>query len=156
MTPEAQTWLAAGRAIALPDHMAMAFERYVNALPWFTSSLDWSRMPPCADVNLQGDPSPDYRPWLPRTRLSLHTHLAVWYPGHPRSSGIVAPMLDALDELDALYWPAPGSHFCFGMDVSRGKLRPAYKDLLEYTFNQHYISVALGTPARTAASDRAG
>lgn len=140
MTPEAEQWVSSGRALALSDDVSAEFDAYLATSRWHSSALDW-RMIPHVSINVAENSVAEFSKWLISTRIGLHSHVAVWYSAE--EGGIVIPREKLLPEnLDELYWKAPGVRLLFGLDLKENVLVPSYADILEYGFGDLYFAVA--------------
>ena len=131
----------AGRGFALPAELSIAFDSYLNTLPWQVSSLDWSRMPSSVTLDVAKSNLADFQIWLTKTRIGGHQAIAVWYSR--TEGGLVIPIESAtLDNLDELYWAAAGTRYLCGVDLENDRPVPAYADLLERGEGDLYIAVS--------------
>lgn len=140
MTPEARKWLFTGRARALPDHLSIEFDRYLNTLAWLGSGLDWSKMPSEKRINVVDATPSDFAAWLAGTAIGQHSHTVVWYSAE--EGGIVVPAIAGVDDLDELYWHAPGVRFACGAELQEGIVVPRYSDLMQYGSGDEIIATA--------------
>jgi len=135
----ARSWVRERRAVVLPDELSRGFDRYLLSLPWAGSALDWSKMPAPQSFDLRCVDSAEFQEWLRKTRIGVHSSVAVWYSAE--RGGIVAPLLMALECLDELYWGAPGVRYAFGVDVEGSRMEPAYGDLVQYGAGDLLVAV---------------
>ena len=133
-------WIRDGRAIPLPIDLSHDFDAYLNRLPWIGSALDWSKMPPSRTLDLAGKRRHDLRSWIADTRIGHHAHIVIWYSRV--RGGVVVPLDFAVANLDALYRHAPGIRFAFGVDVSDGRINPAFGDLVQYGSGDELVAIA--------------
>lgn len=143
-------WVVDGRAKALPGELSDAFDRYLCALPWVGSSLDWTKLPPPEQINVVRASPDEMRAWLSRTAIGGHSHIVVWYSA--REGGIVVPLEVGFEHLDELYGAEP--RYCFGLDIVRGAMKPVYEALLEYGKGDLYSAVSAAGLSRMPRMDK--
>jgi hypothetical protein len=127
----ARIWLSDGRAAALPQEMSVAFDDYLERLPWAgTTGLDWRLLRNCSTFDLRGKSPADVRDWLLGTRAGSRTHMCIFYSR--AEGGIIAETRVAGEALDELYQDAPGPRFSFSATLREGIVTPFYADLVQY------------------------
>lgn len=119
-----------GRAVELSPDVGQAFDEYLGTLRWTGTSLDWSRMGPSSEIDVRQATPTQILAWAKDTALGRHSHLMIFYA--PGESVLAMPLECGIENLDMLYWDAPGVRFAFGGDFVGGKLCPAFGDILQY------------------------
>ena len=123
-------WMGSGRGLLVPVAVSAAFGDYLDALPWMASSLDWRRMPPSTEIDLSEASEATITKWLKGTSLARHSHLVAWYESE--EEGMAIETTDGIQNLDTLFWGAPGTRFAFGANLTGNTWVPVFADLLEY------------------------
>ncbi|MBS2966506.1 hypothetical protein KGA66_25930 [Actinocrinis puniceicyclus] len=142
-----QDWVRAGRATVAPHQDCFRFHQHLLALQWVGSGIDWSLLPNVViDLGALADEVVfEAASGLP---VASHSHLlALFTPDQP---GIYCEMKDGLENLDYLFWKAPGVRFVCGTDFIGGAMIPRCADFAEFRDVPVRLTVSTGEIAHHA------
>ena len=122
-------WMLAHDASSLAVEESKSFERYLEALPWAPSHVDWRELP-SVEFELLDDWEEMILDFSQGCPLGRHEYVMVMYDGSQPS--ILCGTGAGLRDLDLLYSAAPGARYFCGVDLIDGRAIPRYEDFAEF------------------------
>jgi hypothetical protein len=115
--------------ILLPKSEAQPIEAALNSLPWAGSTLDWDSGF-SGGVTVSSDELVRTTAVMPGTEFEKHGYAMAFFSFN--EPVVAGEMLEILQNLDAIFWKAPGTRFVFAATVADGVWSPVLTDFLQY------------------------
>lgn len=106
------------------------FHKYLDTLPWFPQSLDWSAMPPSERFQLDADNENLAIQWVHQMAIGKHSHVVIAY--QENEPGIMCSVEVLIWNLGPIFAGAPGKRYMFGADSLGTMWRYHFENLMEF------------------------
>ncbi|MYS24662.1 MULTISPECIES: hypothetical protein [unclassified Streptomyces] len=122
-------WVAAGRASVAPTSACSAFHEALIEFPWTSTRIDW-RTVKHVTIDAAEAGEKNLAAAAAERGVALYPYLlALFSPGQP---GLICAAGDGLDNLDYIYWKAPGIRYFCGVDLVMEVPRYHYRGFGEF------------------------
>ncbi|WP_433266852.1 hypothetical protein ACQPWR_04505 [Micromonospora vinacea] len=110
-------WIEQGRVSVGDVRLCREFHDHLLSLRWLPSRLDWEGLR-FDELDLTNADREQLAGRVSRARIGQHRDLLVMYT--PDEPGLCCDRDLAVDNLDYLYWKAPGYRYLCGVDIDSG------------------------------------
>ncbi|MFF4805445.1 hypothetical protein ACFY1U_44870 [Streptomyces sp. NPDC001351] len=124
-----QNWIKSGQASVVSAEVCRDFHDVLLTFPWTPTRIDWGAVEHVT-MDLDEVDNAAVAATARARKAPLHTHVLVLFT--PDQPGLVCRTEDALENLDHLYWKAPGARYFCGADASKGRWEYHHHDFGEF------------------------
>ncbi|SED80954.1 hypothetical protein SAMN05216489_04522 [Streptomyces sp. 3213] len=124
-----ESWIEGGQACVAGGDVCQAFHDVLLEFPWTPTRIDW-RAVEHVTIDLDEIDDEAVAATARAQKVPLHTHVLVLFS--PDQPGLICETENALENLDHLYWKAPGARYFCGADVDESEWRYHYRDFGEF------------------------
>ncbi|MFF3274199.1 hypothetical protein ACFYWU_25200 [Streptomyces chrestomyceticus] len=122
-------WVASGRASVAPVSVSSAFHEALLEFPWTPTRIDW-RSVKHVTVDVADVGEENFVAEVAEHGLARHPYLLMLFS--PDQPGLICAAVDGLENLDYMYWKAPGVRYFCGIDLAADGVRYHFRDFGEF------------------------
>ncbi len=119
----------AGLLFVISGPIVVAMDDELMKMPWAPSRIRWALVPGAKVIPLSKDEKETLR-LLRETNFGPHNYAVAFFSREDVAVG--GRIEHIIENIDEIFWRAPGVRYVFGAEINQGELAVALADFVEY------------------------